>query len=109
MTANMEAESVDPALLLAEQREIIDVIDKELVRLINERARAVLAVAAIKHANGLPIFHEGREDEVIERAINTSEGPCSKMQMAKVFVGLMQESRHLQQKYIEGRLPLERE
>jgi chorismate mutase len=86
----------DPQALLAVQREIIDRADRDIVALANERATASLAIASIKHRHGLPIFVEGREDQVIANAISINQGPFSNMQVTKIVVGIMRESRQLQ-------------
>lgn len=85
---------------LTGQREIIDDIDTQLVDLLNRRAQAALAVAAIKHAAGLPVFFVGREDQVLGRVHELNQGPYTNMQLTKVFDVIMRESKQLQGDYI---------
>ena len=85
---------------LGGQRQIIDDIDQQLVELLSRRAQASLAVAAIKHSAGLPIYFEGREDQVIDRVHEMNSGPYSNMQLTKFFLSIMGESRQLQADYL---------
>ncbi len=59
--------------VLAPQRKKIDVIDRELIRLLNERAKVVVAVGKIKRERGLPIYTPHRETEVITKALRLNK------------------------------------
>ncbi len=52
---------------LDEIRNEIDKIDKELVPLLKARMNCSIRVAEIKKAEGLPIYHPGREQAVLEK------------------------------------------
>lgn len=92
---------------LASQREIIDEIDTQLVELLNKRAGASLAIAAIKHTSGLPIYLKSREDEVLKRICELNGGPYTNPQVTNIFQVIMEESRQIQANYIQGQSPIE--
>lgn len=52
---------------LAEARVVIDAIDREIVKLFEERMKAVEDVVKYKIANNLPIFDAAREQQVIQK------------------------------------------
>lgn len=56
---------------LSEVRVKIDAIDQELTRLLVERMQCSLQVAEIKRAEGLPVYHPGREQEILDRVYAT--------------------------------------
>lgn len=56
--------------MLAELREKIDVIDKDILELILKRLELVDRVADVKKATGVPVFVPGREDEILDRLVS---------------------------------------
>ena len=62
-------------MTLEEVRIKIDAIDRELVRLLNERADLVNIVGQIKHAAGLEIYAPEREEKLLRKlvALNTDQ------------------------------------
>lgn len=77
-------------------RRSIDAIDAKLVTLLNERARIVAEVGAVKRATGTPIYAPHREAEVLERALSRNEGPLPDRVIEGVFRELMSGSFGLQ-------------
>lgn len=55
---------------LAQCREEIDRIDRELMKLFEERMNVVLDVARYKKENNMEIFHKDRENQVIEKNLS---------------------------------------
>ncbi len=56
-------------------RQKIDEIDEEILRLLNERAKHVIAVGEIKKKNNAPIWVPSREQAIYERLKNLNTGP----------------------------------
>jgi len=52
---------------LGKIREEIDAIDDELIELFEKRMKTVTAVAEYKKANNMPVFHKGRERDIVRR------------------------------------------
>lgn len=59
---------------LSEHRKEIDEIDRELVRLLDRRARIARDVGRVKETAGQAVFDPGRHRAVIERAVAMSDG-----------------------------------
>ncbi len=74
---------------LDEMRTRIDGIDERIVDLINERARVVAEIGALKRAEGTPIYAPHREQAVIRRALERNAGPLSDRAVEAVFRELM--------------------
>ena len=86
---------------LEEARQKIDSIDTELIRLFEERMKAVCDVAKYKKENGLPVFNSQREREVINKV--TKEVPDELALYAKILYNtLFSVSRGYQIKMIDG-------
>lgn len=86
---------------LEEARKKIDSVDKELIRLFEERMNAVCEVARNKKENGLPIYNSRREREVVNKVV--SQVPEELALYAKVLYNtLFSVSRGYQTKMIDG-------
>jgi chorismate mutase len=83
---------------IADWRKKIDAIDRELVRLLNERARCVAGIGEIKHANGLPIQDANREREVFSNVLSSNEGPLNDEELQRVFQRIVEEGRALERR-----------
>ncbi|MBI3935085.1 MAG: chorismate mutase [Acidobacteria bacterium] len=86
---------------IADWRKKIDAIDRELVRLLNERARCVAEIGKIKHAGGLPIEASGREQTVFENVLQANQGPLDDDALRRVFERIVGEGKDLQRRLIE--------
>jgi len=81
---------------LATMRKKIDAIDKELVRLMNDRAEIALTVGEIKRAAGKTVYDPRREEEVFRKVIGLSEGPLREGSVRAIFRELISGSRGLE-------------
>ena len=74
---------------LVSLRERIDAIDRDLQRLLNERAECALTVARIKHAepgDQPPVFYRPeREAQILARIKQENTGPLSDEDLARLF------------------------
>jgi chorismate mutase len=89
--------------LLAENREKIDAIDRQLVDLLNQRTRAVETIGAAKEAAGLPIYEPKREDDVYRNVLATNGGPMTPDALRRIFERIIDEMRSLQKMRRAGR------
>ncbi|HXB22748.1 MAG TPA: chorismate mutase [Candidatus Solibacter sp.] len=80
---------------LLQKRKEIDLLDAELLRLLNERARIVLELAAIKKSSGLPAFDGQREQEVLDRIHRQNQGPLEPESVVTVFRAIIHEFRKI--------------
>lgn len=83
---------------LADWRNKIDAIDRELVRLLNERARCVAEIGRIKRANALPIHEPSREEKVLENVLGANTGPLADDELRRVFERIVEEGKGLQRR-----------
>lgn len=81
----------------------IDDIDRQLLELLNARARAALEVGASKRARGLPVLDLRREAEVLTRVRARNEGPLSDRAVERLFTRIIHESRMLEGEVLSGR------
>lgn len=86
--------------MLEKQRNEIDRIDREIVRLFEQRTNTVEEVAEIKLANNKEILDSGREAMVIERVQSYLENPDLKEELADLYTEIMRISRGHQQKWM---------
>ena len=76
----------------------IDEIDEELVRLINARAAAALAIGELKRTSELPVYEPQREKAVFEHVRRVNAGPLSEAQMVDVYERIIDVMRSLQRR-----------
>lgn len=75
---------------LAELRQRIDQLDKELVELLNERARVVVEIGHLKRRTGnMQIYSPDREHEVLRHVTELNEGPLKNQTLVAVYKELM--------------------
>src|ERR1044071_4623748 len=74
----------------------INELDRELLSLLNRRARLALKVGESKTASGLSLCDHTREREVIERMCEANEGPLDDRAIVELFRAIIHESRRIQ-------------
>jgi chorismate mutase/prephenate dehydratase len=77
-------------------RRQIDAIDQKLVMLFERRMTIVDEIAAIKQAQGMSIYHPGREQEVIDRAVGRLGDQSLAPFVKQLFKSMIQLSRRRQ-------------
>lgn len=88
-------------MMLEKQRKRIDEIDRELVRLFEERTNTVEEVAEIKLENGMEILDSGREKIVIGKVQSYLENPELENELADFYNNILRISRGHQEKWME--------
>ena len=87
--------------LLQKLRKEIDLLDGELLRLFNQRARVVLDLAEVKRSCDLPAYDGQREHEVLERMCRENQGPLERESVVTLFRALIHEFRRIGQAAME--------
>src|SRR6266566_2058771 len=82
----------------------INTLDRELLRLLNQRARLALKVGESKTASGLSLCDHTREREVIERMSEANEGPLDDRAIVELFRAIIHESRRIQTRALDRSL-----
>ena len=83
--------------VLAESREKIDAIDRQLVELLNRRTGIVEEIGRAKEAAGLPIYEPKREDDVYRNILSHNAGPLTPDALRRIYERVIDEMRSLQQ------------
>src|SRR5262245_43530956 len=78
-------------------RRQIDRLDDQLLRLLNRRARVVLAIAAQKVRSNSQVYDPGREKSVLARLAGASRGPLGERPIRAIFREVISASRSLEQ------------
>ena len=91
MNAPSENPSDPPATdaTLEALRVRIDEVDRRLVELLNERARVVVEVGALKRASGAPIYAPDREANLLKKIIESNPGPLPSRTIEAVYREMM--------------------
>jgi len=82
---------------LDDLRERIDSLDREIVRLLNERARLGLEAGRIKVRSGRPISDADREREVLVRIAMANNGPLPQDALLSLYRQLIETIRRLEE------------
>lgn len=86
---------------LLELRAKLDGIDRELVRLLEERLKVCEEVASYKIETGKPVFDREREKQKIASVKEMAHGPFNEQAAGEMFAQLMTISRRLQYQILE--------
>jgi chorismate mutase len=93
-------ESADKAL--ADCRERIDALDRQLVDLLNARTRIVEEIGRIKGECGMRIYEPKREEEVLANIEEHNGGPMAHDAARRIFERIIDEMRTLQRLRMES-------
>jgi chorismate mutase len=74
----------------------VDEVDRELIRILNERARIVQELVAIKAEAGKPLFDPKREEEILRKVAEQNEGPIYDTSMREIFELILHRIRDLE-------------
>ena len=88
--------NADTKARIQELRSRVDEVDRELIRILNERARIVQEIMAIKAETGKPIFDPKREEEILRRVVEENEGPIYDSSLREIFELILHRIRDLE-------------
>ena len=74
----------------------IDELDRQLVRLINERARCADEIGKLKRNSSLPIYEPDRERIIFENIQRENRGPLTEVQLRQIYERLVDVMRQIQ-------------
>lgn len=81
---------------ILEHRQAIDKLDGQIVKLLNERTRHVLAVGAIKRKAGEEIYAPHRERWVLQRLCRRNAGPITNESLRAIYREIMSSALSLE-------------
>jgi|SRR6185503_16215221 chorismate mutase len=80
----------------------IDEVDRELLRLLNRRARLAMKVGSLKLNAGLPCCDTEREQDVLTGLQQANGGPLDSRAVGKIFRRIIRESRNLEARMLSS-------
>ncbi|HMF79291.1 MAG TPA: chorismate mutase [Bryobacteraceae bacterium] len=89
---------------LAECRKQIDQTDRQIVNLLNQRAKIVARVGSIKKEANLPVTVPARERQVLDHIIQVGrEGPLPPETLRRIYATVLQEMRNWEANLSSGK------
>ena len=82
---------------ITELRLKIDELDRQLVALISERARAAQAIGRLKQTTSLPVYEPNREAVIFANVRAANQGPLPDSELTHIYERLIDVMRALQQ------------
>jgi chorismate mutase len=83
-------------MTLEELRIQIDVLDRKLVELLSERARAAQLIGHLKVATSLPVYEPAREKVIYANVRATNKGPLPDIELTHIYERIIDVMRALQ-------------
>ncbi len=83
-------------MTLEELRNRIDALDRQLVELLSERARAALLIGHLKAATSLPVYEPGREKVIHANVRAANKGPLPDIELTHIYERIIDVMRALQ-------------
>ena len=90
-----------PKPQLEELRRSIDAVDQQLLQLVHERVRLVVAVGEYKRERGIAVYDPDRERALLERLCSAAQPPLDAETIRRIFERLVDESRRIEQRHVE--------
>ena len=92
----------DALKALARYRDQIDAIDRELLKLLNQRTRVVEEIGQVKQEVQMPVYEPKREQDVFRNVTENNGGPLSTDALQRIFERIIDEMRSLQRMRRQG-------
>src|ERR1035438_8856952 len=83
-------------MTLEELRVRIDILDRQLVELLSERARAAQMVGQLKAVTSLPVYEPEREKLVYANVRAANKGPLPDIELTHIYERIIDVMRALQ-------------
>jgi chorismate mutase len=81
---------------IADWRLKIDELDRQLVKLINERASCAEEIGKLKRNSSIPIYEPDREKTIFENIALHNSGPLSQVQLRQIYERMVDVMRQIQ-------------
>lgn len=87
---------------LDELRRGIDAVDQQILKLLHERVRLVMAVGEYKRERSMKVYDPDRERELLARLCKAAEPPLDADTIRRIFERLVDECRRIEQHHVGG-------
>lgn len=81
-------------------RKKIDDVDRKLVALLGERAKAAIAIGKLKRDTSIPIYEPDRERVVFENVQEANQGPLPGRDLVRIYERIIDVMRNIQKEEI---------
>ena len=81
-------------------RKKIDEVDRKLVELLSERAKAAIAIGRLKRDTSLPIYEPDRERVVFQNVQGANPGPLPGRDLVRIYERIIDVMRNIQKEEI---------
>jgi len=81
-------------------RKKIDDLDRKLVALLSERARAAVEIGKLKRNTSMPIYEPDRERIVLENVQQANPGPLPGRDLVRIYERIIDVMRNIQKEEI---------
>jgi len=81
-------------------RKKIDDLDRKLVALLSERAKAAIAIGKLKRDTSLPVYEPDRERIVFENVQEANRGPLPGRDLVRIYERIIDVMRNIQKEEI---------
>jgi chorismate mutase len=88
---------------IADWRKQIDELDRKLVRMLNQRARAAQKIGRLKRDTNMPIYEPRREHIILHNVSKANRGPFPQAELRQIFKRIIAVMRRLQKKEMTNR------
>jgi len=85
---------------IAGWRKQIDELDRRLVDLLNQRARAAQEIGKLKRNTSMPIYEPDREKTIFENVRQANRGPLPDQELRHVYERIIDVMRNIQKSEI---------
>ena len=83
-------------MTIEELRKRIDVLDRQLVELLSERARAALTIGHLKASTSLPVYEPNREKTIYQNICAANKGPLPDRELTHIYERIIDVMRAIQ-------------
>lgn len=94
---------------MSEWRSRIDEIDRQILKLLNERARCAVEIGHSKKQQGLPAWAPEREAEILRNVVRANQGPLDDAAVRRLFERVIDEARSLERHVMNEDKPAAKE
>ncbi len=81
-------------------RKKIDELDRKLVALLNDRARAAVEIGKLKRETNLPVYEPNRERVVFANVQEANRGPLPSRDLVRIYERIIDVMRNIQKEEI---------
>jgi chorismate mutase len=85
---------------IADWRRKIDDLDRKLVELLSERARAAVEIGKLKRNTSMPVYEPDRERKVFDNVQAANPGPLPGRDLVRIYERIMDVMRNIQKEEI---------